>query len=52
MSYCKENTLYIEKEINRLADELLKKNISIESFSREITKYQKLIEEQGRRHDD
>ena len=38
LEYCKENNEFKEKEIGRLADQLLEKNISIESFTKELLK--------------
>lgn len=41
MSYCKENSVFVEKEITRLAEQLLDKNIAIEAYVKEIEKMKK-----------
>lgn len=41
LSFCKENNHFMEKELTRLAEELLNKNISIESFTKELAKQQR-----------
>ena len=44
LSFCKENSHFMEKELTRLAEQLLEKNISIESFTKELLKQRRQTE--------
>lgn len=44
ISFCKENAAYIEKEVSRLAQQLLEKSISIEQFTKDILKSKRNLE--------
>jgi hypothetical protein len=52
LSFCKENNHFMEKELTRLAEQLLEKNISIESFTKELLKQRKQSEANERRFED
>lgn len=45
ITFCKENTSFLEKEIGRLGSELLEKNISIDQFTKDMLKIRKNIEQ-------
>jgi hypothetical protein len=44
MVYCKETSAFMEKEVGKLAEELLEKSISIEQFTKDIIKIKRNLE--------
>jgi site-specific recombinase len=52
LSFCKENNHFLEKELTRLAEELLNKNISIESFTKELARQQRHTDSTRRTYED
>lgn len=52
LNYCKENNAFIEKEVKRLAEELLEKTISIDGFTKEVLKQKKNLEQTEKRYED